>query len=227
MAGTTVRIQQAGVIEGLLDSSNSKTVALIPLDAVRAVPGAPTEPNAVLVFGHGVTQRALAAVAPTGAEVTTLGMVRGDIQDAPLSHVTRFAYLVAVVASAALTALAVILWLLLTAPSRTRALSLLGTLGLSSKEARRIATVELVPAAVTALLAGTAVGLTVPSLVGPAIDLTPFVGGSGRVRLSADPTTSAMLIAAFALLIALAAGAATTFSRRRRLGATLRQGEDR
>jgi putative ABC transport system permease protein len=225
-SGVTVRGQQVGVVGGLLDSSAARTIVLISDEAVRAVPGAPQDPNAVLVFGRGVSRSALAAAVPVDTDILTLSKVREDIRDAPLSHATRTAFLAAVSVSAALCVLAVLLWLIVTAPSRNTALSLLRTLGLSGKDARRIVVLEMAPAAVVALAAGVAVGLNLPWLLQSAIDLTPFVGGSGSATLAVDTVASALFIAAFVCLVAMSVAVATAFSRRLRLGTVLRLGED-
>jgi putative ABC transport system permease protein len=156
----------------------------------------------------------------------TLGMVRADIRDAPLSHATRTAFLAAVSVSAALCVLTVLLWLIVTAPGRNNALSLLRTLGLSGREARRIVVLEMAPAAALALAAGAAVGLNLPWLLDSAVDLTPFVGGSGSATLAVDVIASAWFVAAFLCLIVVSVAAATSFSRRLRLDTVLRLGED-
>ncbi len=225
-AGTTVRVTQAAVVEGLLDSSASSTIVLVPHEALLAVPGAPAEPNTALVFGSGVRAAALASAVPDGqARVLTVGQVRAQIADAPLSTLIRVAFTTAVGVSVALSVLSIVLWLAVTAATRNRVLSLLRTLGLSPGEARRVVALELAPVAATALAAGAALGMALPRLMGDAVDLTPFAGGSGSAALAVDPVGALALVGAFVVVTALAVVGATTVNRHLRLGSAIRLGD--
>lgn len=225
-AGTTVRVTQAGVVDGLLDSSPSATIVLVPREALLAVPGAPAEPNTVLVFGSGVRASALSAASPGGqARVLTVGQVRAQIAGAPLSKLIRVAFTTAVGTCAALSVLTVVLWLAVTASTRNRVLSLLRTLGLSPGEARRIVALELLPVAATALVVGAALGMALPRLVGRSVDLTPFVGGTGSAALTANTAGALTVVGAFVAVVGLAVIGATTLNRHLRPGSAVRLGD--
>jgi len=115
---------------------------------------------------------------------------------------------------------AVIFAVLADAPVRGGVLARLRTMGLSRRQRHRILIVELAPPVGLAVLTGTAVGVLLPILVGPALGLSAFTGGvavrlTGDVRLPAGVLVFGML----ALALALVAGAAADrrLSRERRL----------
>ena len=125
-----------------------------------------------------------------------------------------------VVGGAVLALAAVIFAVLADAPVRGGVLARLRTMGLSRRQRHRILIVELAPPVGLAVLTGTAVGVLLPILVGPALGLSAFTGGvavrlTGDVRLPAGVLVFGML----ALALALVAGAAADrrLSRERRL----------
>ena len=83
-------------------------------------------------------------------------------------------------------ALAIVLALVVTGQSRSRNLSFLRTLGLSDRQARGLIAWEIVPMAAITAAVGVVLGVALPKLVGPAIDLRPFTGGLGAAPLEND-----------------------------------------
>lgn len=147
-------------------------------------------------------------------------------REAPLVAGTLGAFPVAAVVAAGLSALAVVLALVVTAPARGRLLSRLRTLGLSPRQAQALAVWEVAPLAVTSLVAGVLLGLGVPAVVAPAVDLRAFTGGSGAPPYTVDPVAVAAVAAGFVGFVAAAVAGTVAANRRLRLGAVLRVGEE-
>jgi putative ABC transport system permease protein len=148
------------------------------------------------------------------------------VREAPLVAGTLAAFPIASAVAAGLSALAVVLTLVVTAPARSRLLSRLRTLGLSPRQAQGLAVWEVAPLAVTALAAGLLLGLAVPWLVAPAVDLRPFTGGTSAPPYTVGAAAVAAIAAGFVLLIAVAVAVTVSANRRLRLGAVLRVGEE-
>lgn len=121
---------------------------------------------------------------------------------------------------------AVVLTMVIGAPARGRLFSQLRTLGLSGRQAQGIAAWEMVPLALSAVVFGTALGLGIPWLVFSAIDLRPLTGASTQPSVTVDWSLVGAAAGSFVLVVVVAVGAATAASRRLRLGAVLRVGEE-
>lgn len=119
--------------------------------------------------------------------------------------------------------LAVGLGLMVEAPARGRALSLLRTMGLSVRQARRLLLAELVPMVAVALLVGVAVGVALPVLLGPSLGLTAFTAGVTPPP-GLDAATSATLAALSVVLLWSAVFVEAAANRRLGLGRALRLG---
>ncbi|NGN66703.1 hypothetical protein G5C51_22715 [Streptomyces sp. A7024] len=129
-------------------------------------------------------------------------------------------------ATAVLALLAVLLELALTAPERGRTLARLRLLGFSGRSAAALGAVQLLPMALAAVAGGLAVGLALPAVLGPALDLRRLAGTPAEPALHTDYGLLAALGCGLLALIALAVVAETAAARRRGLGATLRVGEE-
>jgi putative ABC transport system permease protein len=98
-------------------------------------------------------------------------------------------------------------------------------MGLAQRQGRGLLLFELAPVVVSAVAAGAAVGLFLPALVGPALNLTSFTDGfDAGIRL--DPMVIGgalgLVLAGLATGLAVEAG----FNRRTRLGEVLRVGSE-
>src|SRR5690606_13315057 len=98
-------------------------------------------------------------------------------------------------------------------------------LGLSPRQARSIAAWETGPIAITALLAGTVLGLALPLVVLGSVDVRPFVGGLVQPAISIDPVLLAIIVAGFTAVVLTAVVAAVFVARRTNPAAALRMGE--
>jgi len=115
------------------------------------------------------------------------------------------------------------LLLVVGAAHRRDPVSRLRTLGLPTAGLRGLLLWDTVPLTATAVLTGTAVGATLPWLLGPALGLERFSGG-GEPRILLDPVT----VAGMAGIVAVLVGAAIVLEARahRRRALTLVTGEE-
>ena len=130
-------------------------------------------------------------------------------------------FTVAAVAALLAGLLAVGLALMADAAARGRALSLLRTMGLAPEPARRVLLVEFVPLLVMTLVAGVALGITLPTLLAPALGLGAFAAGV-PVRGGLDGGFLALLAGLLLLLTAAALLTEEAVNRRLGLGQVLR-----
>jgi putative ABC transport system permease protein len=158
------------VADRLIDTTFSPAVVLIDLD-----PDA--DDAAVIAAARSIAGPGSLAATPASAAASRL-------EDPSLAGL-QAALLAAIGVVAALLALAVGMTLVLGAPSRGRLLALLGALGFRRSRELALIVWEVAPAVALALPIGAAIGLTLPYLVIPAVDLTGFVGGTEQplVRL--------------------------------------------
>jgi putative ABC transport system permease protein len=159
--------------------------------------------------------------------VTTRATVYADLADAPLISATSEAFAGTAVVAAAFCVLTVILGLVVTATTRARFLAYVRTVGVGRRQARSLVAMEVVPLATLAVAVGVLLGVLVPGLLMPSIDLRPFTGGAALppVRIPRLPVLA--LGAGLLLVVAIAVFAVAAADRRRGLGGMLRLGEDR
>jgi putative ABC transport system permease protein len=109
------------------------------------------------------------------------------------------------------------------AKARGQALSRLRTLGLSSRQGRRLLTYELLPLIALGALVGSVVGALLPTLIGPALGLSSFSDGA-EVVLALDPRLAGAAFGLVVVAVVLAVAIEATMNRRARLGEVLRLG---
>jgi putative ABC transport system permease protein len=196
-------------------------VVAVQLSELRAALGERiVEPNRLYVRGGGADE--LRAAVP-GATVLSRKEVQRSLGASPLASGTTDGFRTGTVLGGMLAALTVILAAALTAHVRGRDVAYLRALGLSGRQALGLAALELVPPAVVALAIGIALGLAVPHLIEPGIDLTAFTGAEPMI--TADLTAVALLAGGFLAVLALAVSAAGASARRAQLGKVLRSEE--
>jgi putative ABC transport system permease protein len=208
-------------------------VPLDVLDTVDRLPGLPPTSAALLAdeaaaaallgTGDGTARLALVGL-DAGADRTEVDAAVAEllptaVVDDPLAGERALlatpsaaglqaAFVVAVVASALLSAAAVVLALVLGGPARARLLAVLRTLGLPRGAERGLVLWEVGPWVGAALVTGAVLAWAVPALVVAMVDLTPLTGAATAPALAADPWWLAALGAG--LLVVVAAGAAVT-----------------
>jgi putative ABC transport system permease protein len=162
---------------------------------------------------------------PRRAEVTTWAQHRRALQDSGANSVLSFTFTAGAAGAAVLALLAVALSVLADAPGRGRTLSRLRTMGLSTRQGRRLLVYELVPLIGVAVLAGGLVGVALPGLLGPALGLDAFTAGlPAGTRVSPWLPVAALLLVVAALAVAVTVE--SLVNRRMRLGEVLRLGEE-
>lgn len=123
-------------------------------------------------------------------------------REAPITTGLLTAFAVAVVASAALTALAVLLAHFMGSVSRSRMLSVLRTLGMPPERARSLTVWEFGPLVAIALAVGTVTGGVVSWVLVRAVDLTDLTGGAAQPALRLDPALLAAVLGAVVVTLA-------------------------
>ena len=176
------------------------------IEAVVTAAQTPDDRDNVLVFDR-TTQLADARAAPTIAGL-------------------EFALALAALGALLLSVLTVVLASVTAAASRHRILGVMRTLGMSPRQVGGLILWELGPVAITAVLAGTALGLVLPWIVTGALDLRPFVGGAETPVPTVVPLAVALAAAGFILVVALAGAIAVAIGRRLDPSTILRMGAE-
>lgn len=196
-------------------------------DELLVVPWTPDAPvNELVVAGAGVDQARLVAAAeaatPSGkVTLTSLAAQRQALEQHAFNDGITVAFTIGTAAGLIAALLAVALALVVDAPARGRALSLLRTMGLSMRQARVVLFVELVPLVAAAVLTGAAVGAALPILLAPALGLTAFTAGV-PIAYQFEPTTAGVLAGLCAALVIAGVLTEAAANRRLGLGAVLR-----
>lgn len=191
------------------------------------------EESALLLYGPRLDVEKLRALVPRAAAETAVGELRlraeeeADADADGMVGVLRSAHTACTALAVVLALLALVLDLLLSAPERGRTASYLRTLGLGGRATSALHLVQLLPMVLAALVGGTALGLTLPALLGPALDLREFTGGPTAPTTHPDLLLTAALGAGLGVLVVAAVGVETWIGRRRGLGAVLRLTEER
>jgi putative ABC transport system permease protein len=159
--------------------------------------------------------------------VRSRAAVYADLADAPLIAATSEAFAGTAIVAAAFCVLTVILGLVVTAATRARFLAYVRTVGVGRRQARSLVAMEVVPLATLAVAVGLVLGVVVPGLLLPSIDLRPFTGGTALPPVRVPPLPVLGLGAGLLLVVAIAVFGVAAVDRRRGLGGMLRLGEDR
>lgn len=148
-------------------------------------------------------------------------------QESPATGRMLWFFVAAVVATTALTVLAVLFVQLMGASARTSLFTVLRTLGLRQRQARALTAWELGPLVTMAGLVGAALGVLVPWLLLRAIDLTGLTGGNSQPALSLDWLVLGPVLLGILVVVALAIAVSAASAGRVDLVNQLRKGEER
>ncbi|RKE21571.1 hypothetical protein [Streptomyces sp. TLI_171] len=184
-----------------------------------------------VVAGSAATAGAGGAGAAGGAvlrgapvEVRDLNGELGASADDGLVAALEVAFGSAAAIGLLLGLVAVVLELLLGAAERGRMLAHLRTLGLGARAAAGVQVVQLLPVLAAAVVGGTLLGLGLPWLLGPALELRAFTGGAGAPAFA--PDWAAVGAAALGLVVLVPCAAVLEgVAGRRRVPRVLRLGE--
>ncbi|MEV6141523.1 FtsX-like permease family protein [Streptomyces sp. NPDC051992] len=146
----------------------------------------------LLVTGASPDAKALRAAARQAGEgfsVRLRSEERAAYVDTPLQKGAWAIYAAAIAAGAGYALIAVLLSLLRTAPERTALLSRLRTMGLTSRQGRRLLGLESLPQALLAAFGGVLVGWATIALLAPGVDLLGLAlsAGPGSTALDTAP----------------------------------------
>lgn len=186
--------------------------------AALAAAGAPAVPNTVWVTGPGAAQ------AVTGHTAVLRADVLRERRTAPL---TAGLLRLAGISAAALVALGLLglaLGAAAGAPERWQTLSRLRTLGLRVREARWVATGELLPPVAVAAIGGPLLGILLAHLTFGPLALRLIAGTDGDPAVAVPWWGAAMVAVAFLVAVAVVVPVESALRRRRRLSEVLRAG---
>jgi putative ABC transport system permease protein len=216
-----VAVERRERIAGM--SADGPPVVVAPLAAIRALLGEKlVRPNRLYVRAGASAGEALRGAVPE-ASVLSRREVYRSLDDSPLASGTVNGFRAGAVLGGVLAALAIVLAAALTTRARSRDVAYLRALGLSGRQAIGLAALELVPPTTAALGIGIALGLAVPHLIAPGIDLRAFTGAEPVI--TADLTAVAVLAGGLLVVLAAAVAAAGASARRAQLGRALRAEE--
>ena len=188
----------------LIDVSNvSKVAAGFDADTllVDFRPGAHSESTSVAIG------RAAADHNQNGTDRVDVVSARQSLATAsaePVIAGLERALFLAAVASALLSMLAVVLASISSAGLRNRMIGILRILGTSPRQVTGLAAWELVPITLTAVIAGTLLGLGELGVVSAVVDLRQFLHGTIAPKAIVDPVALAAVVIVFVAVVAFA-----------------------
>lgn len=228
-----MRVTNRGVVTGGLPGLTTATsnLVVVPYDA-SARAGARPYAGTLLVRGSGSSGDGLDGDRLRAAEgdlpdvrVVTVEESRRKIAATPLAETIKDGFRIVTIALAGYALLTVVIALVAGAADRARALSYLRALGLSDRRAAGLTVLEVVPMIVLTACAGLALGLALPSALGPGVDLGVYAGDLAVRAYELDLTTPMLLAAGLAAVAVAGAFLHTLTGRRRSPGSVLRSGE--
>ncbi|MFD6285444.1 FtsX-like permease family protein [Streptomyces sp. NPDC060205] len=199
---------------------------------LAAIGASDFEGTSLLLYGPRLDVAALRSLVPRATGDSALGELRirseeqADAAADGMIDVLRTAHTACTALAVLLALLALVLELLLSAPARGRTTAYLRTLGLGDRATSGLHLLQLLPMVLAAVTGGIALGLALPALLGPALDLREFTGGPAAPTPHPDLLLTAALGAGLGALVLAAVGVETWIGRRRGLGAVLRLGRN-
>lgn len=198
--------------------------AVVPLQALEQATG-PLAANRLYVRGASAAavQEAVEEDAP-GAAVGSRSAVVANLRASPLVENVLRAFRAAIVLAALYAFLTVALMALLVARSSARDLALVRTMGGSSRNIVALAAVELAPLVAAALVLGIGLGIAIPHLIAPGLDLSFYTGDSSN-PIAGPWLPAAALAVGLLVLVSATVLLVGVRARRARLDRVLRMGE--
>ncbi|MFB4311297.1 ABC transporter permease [Actinomadura sp. GTD37] len=214
-----IKVKPSGRIDHFPGQGKGTAFVIVPYKLIAAEKGFPSQ---VFVTGHGLDAKALSAAA-SGRPVQMRQDVLRGMTGTPMVTVVHETFLNGALIGGAFGLLAVLLVLVVGARARGRTIAHLRALGMSRRQSRGLALVEIAPVLLCAVGAGWVLGLLLPEITGPVVDLRPYTGGFAVT--AHVPGWPALLGLAGALLLSAAATVAVDRLFDTRPGTALRTGD--
>jgi putative ABC transport system permease protein len=231
--GQRLPLRNIGTVADFPGRNATDQYVLVPADALsRVTGGGNTGSVSIFVRGDhidvGALRRASAqpGLGDAGASaVSTYAMTHDAFTQGELGRLVGRGFGLTGALVACYGTLAVLVILFAGTRARGRTVSYLRTLGLSRRQARLLAFVEIAPMLFAASVAGWLLGLVLPGLLGPAIDLRPYTGGLPVTHYVPDLAGAAALAGGLLVFAGLAVLIDAVTAARRGLGGVLRIGD--
>ncbi|MFA1548663.1 FtsX-like permease family protein [Actinomadura chokoriensis] len=213
-----IDVKPAGQIEHLPGQEPGTAFVVVPYKLIAGEKGFASQ---VFVTGHPDVKD-LRAAAP-GRDVLLRQDALRAMTDVPMVIVVHETFRDGALIGGAFGLLAVLLVLVVGARARAGTVAHLRALGLSRRQSRGLALVEIAPVLLCAVGAGWVLGLLLPEITGPVVDLRPYTDGFAVT--AHVPGWPALLGLVGALLLAAAVAVAVDRLFDARPGTVLRTGE--
>ena len=187
-------------------------------------------PNIELVIGPRLNSRDLAtALRRTlpDSEVALREAALAAQTGSPLVRSADIAFDLGVVAAVAVSIAAILLGLLLSGRDRTRVAAWLAALGMTRRQARRLAMLDALPLALIAVVGAVLAGLVLGPILAPALNLSAFTGSTATVPVEPDVLALVVPAAGAVILVSVITAAQSALTRRRTRTGVLRLDEGR
>jgi putative ABC transport system permease protein len=224
-----IDIAAAGVADQVAGMATTRPWVLIDRAALDALGPRNIRPARTMLLdtgGAAIDESVLMHIFGADVRISTATDVLAEVRAGAVGTGLMASFALAVAAVGVLSAVAVLLTMVIAAPSRGRLFSQLRTLGLSGRQAHGLAVLEMIPVAAMAVIFGTGLGIGISWLVFPAIDLRPLTGNPAQPPVTVDWTLVGGAAAVFVGIVGVAVAIAVASSRRLRLGTVLRVGEE-
>jgi putative ABC transport system permease protein len=227
-ASSTLTVRLAGIADHTPGLPDSGPFVILPSWASRSLQAA-TAPNVMLATGPVNVRdmrRTLARIMPGGQLDSRQEVLTAKTQ-LPSVLESNIAFEWCLVAAVAVSIAAVLLGLLLSGRDRTRLAAWLAALGMTGRQARRLALLDALPLVLIAVLGAEVAGAVLAQTIAPALDLSVFTGSSAAVPVRPDAVSMIAPALAAIVLVAIITSAQNALTRRRTKTGVLRLDEGR
>ena len=187
-------------------------------------------PNIALVIGprlnSGDLTRTLRRTLPD-SEVAFRRAALAAETGSPLVRGADVAFDLCVAAAVAVSIAAILLGLLLSGRDRTRVAAWLAAMGMTRRQARRLAMLDALPLALIAVVGAMLAGAALGPIIAPALNLSAFTGSSATVPVQPDVLALVVPAAGVVILVSVITAAQSVLTRRRTRTGVLRLDEGR
>jgi putative ABC transport system permease protein len=225
--GQFVNVRIAGTITRTPAMPAGGEFVLLPRWAALRLTAVPP-PSTVLVTGPHLNIAALRATVAKllpSSQTVFRRQVVAALNSSPALRLSENLYLAGAVAAAAVSALAVLFWLVSSARSRAAMLTMLGALGMARSQALLLGLTEAVPLLAVATAGTAACVWLLAAIVGPVLGLNTFTGSHQPAALAPTWADLVVPLAGAAVLAVTFLAVDGALAGRRKLAVALRQEE--